>query len=146
MSENGKVVRQYHLSKSIVKKLDEFVVDNKTQDGKSKSEVVEMSIKEYLKNRGVQVMLVMMVLLVLMSDACFAADLGNETVLKDKILSIIKVVCGIAGPVILALGLLIGGIKYYNGDEEAFTYIKGGIIGSLIAGAAWSIATWQVFN
>ncbi|MBI2118961.1 MAG: hypothetical protein HYT97_04970 [Elusimicrobia bacterium] len=72
------------------------------------------------------------------------ADLGNvnENTLKESIGRVIGLISGIAAPVVLALGLLVGGIKYHNGDEEAISYIKGGIIGAILAGGAWGISKW----
>ena len=74
----------------------------------------------------------------------WAVGLSNvsESTLKDSIGNVIMLVAGVVGPVVLAMGLLVGGIKYHNGDEQALGYIKGGVVGGLLSFGAWGISKW----
>ncbi len=78
------------------------------------------------------------------SSCLWAEGLSSvtESSLKDSIGNVIMLVAGVVGPVVLAIGLLVGGIKYHNGDEEALSYIKGGIVGGLLSFGAWGISKW----
>ena len=71
-------------------------------------------------------------------------DTITEQGLIDKLGKIIKMIAGVAAPIVLSLGLLVGGIKYHNGDEEAISYIKGGVIGAIICFAAWALANMMM--
>ena len=66
----------------------------------------------------------------------------SESSLKESIGNVIMLVAGVTGPVILAVGLLVGGVKFHNGDDQALGYIKGGIVGGLLSFGAWGISKW----
>jgi len=78
------------------------------------------------------------------SSRLYAVGLSNvsESSLKDSIGNVIMMISGVAGPIVLAMGLLVGGIKYHNGDEQALGYIKGGVVGGILTFGAWGISKW----
>ena len=83
-------------------------------------------------------------LLAMYSARVWAVGLSDvsESSLKESIGNVIMLVAGVVGPVVLAMGLLVGGIKYHNGDEQALGYIKGGVVGGLLSFGAWGISKW----
>jgi len=67
-------------------------------------------------------------------------DLLTEPDIKEKIGKIIKLISGILGIVVVAIGFLIGGVKSLNGAEDAMKWIKGGTIGGFLCFSAWGLA------
>ena len=81
--------------------------------------------------------------LMLVASVCFAAagfDSLSEQTIVEKIGNVIKLISGIMAPVILAAGLLIGGVKSMNGSEDATTWIKRGLIGGILCAGAWGLS------
>ena len=130
--------RQYKLTLATLGELAKYCVE----EGKEQSEVVEMAIKEFLKKNSVKNLAVCGIMLAVLSSGLSGSGLEpiTEQGLIDKLGKIISLIAGIAAPIVLALGLLVWGIKYHNGDEEAISYIKGGVIGAVICFAAWALA------
>ena len=136
-------LRQYRLSVSTLNELYRYCNEVK----KNKSEVVEMAIKEFLKKDSAKNLVLCGVMLSVLSSGLWAVpglDTITEQGLIDKLGKIIKMIAGVAAPIVLSLGLLVGGIKYHNGDEEAISYIKGGVIGAIICFAAWALANMMM--
>ncbi len=132
--------RQYRLSVSTLAELSRYCLE----EGIKQSEVVELAVKEFLKKGLLRTSAFVAFLILSRQCDLWAGGLDSvsESGIVQRLGNIISMIAGIVAPVVLAAGLLIGGIKYHDGDEEAMSYIKGGVIGGFISFAAWGIAKW----
>ena len=136
--------RQYAISLETLAELSRYCLESKQKQ----SEVVDVAVKEYLKKFVLRSMAFAAVMTGLAAKNLWAPGLTNvsESSIIQSIGNIIALISGIATPIVVSSGLLIGGIKYYNGDEDAMSYIKGGIVGGIICFSAWGLAKLVVSN
>lgn len=129
--------RQYSLSITTLADLSRYCLEN----GRKQSEVVEMAVKEYVGRSRVKAVVILAVALMSVSLSSAAGLTSvSEGQIVNAVGNVIALIAGILAPIALAIGLLMGGWKYWQGEEDAMQYIRGGIIGGVICFSAWGLA------